>query len=303
MAKLESYFLAGDLKAARLIVQKLLEKNPNNRTALVGLARLEAIDGNLQKSLALLNGVLEKKKSHVPAKTYKAVVLNLMDQPKSSEMLLRSATKRDPDFAPAHYNLARQLLQKGAMDDALEELETAAKLDPDNPTYSLRIAEIFLERGDNTQAAEMLTLLVSAFPQYPAGWLCAARAQMKHGQTKKAMETLANGLSHNPQELSLALAAFQVAAALGDFEFCQQATTVVASFADQFGKLLEIILSISKAPTQEASLKAVDLVPSGLLEETGQFLQSIAISAPPKRAEIMRAAISALETRFEEEEE
>lgn len=294
---LESLFRAGDIEAARRAVDERLAKNAGDTTALIGRARLLALDRDLNASLDLLNRVLQDHPTHAAAKTYKAVVLDLQGQHKSAEALLRSALKLDPGYGPTHYNLARQLVRAGRLDEALAELDAAAKIEPENPTYTLRMAELLLEQGQDSPAAEVLTALVSMFPDFADGWLCVGRAYLKHGDPKSAMRALAQGLSHCPTNLPLALMAFQTAAILGDVAFCERAVQVVVQLAGTFGQLLGTIVAIVRAPDAAESARVSAAVSAAMAPVVADFMQQIVDAAPAKRAAVLRPALDGLRAR------
>jgi len=294
---LESLFRAGDIEGARRAVDERLAKNAGDTTALIGRARLLALDRDLGASLDLLNRILQDHPNHVAAKTYKAVVLDLQGQHKSAEVLLRNALKLDPNYGPTHYNLARHLVRSDRLDEALAELDAAAKIEPENPTYTLRIAELLLEQGKDTPAAEVLTALVSMFPDFADGWLCVGRAYLKHGDPKNAMRALASGLSHCPTNLPLALMAFQTAAILGDLAFCERAVQVVVQLAGTFGQLLGTIVALLRAPDPAESTRVAGAVNAAIAPVVADFMQQIVDAAPAKRAALLRPALDGLRAR------
>jgi predicted Zn-dependent protease len=294
---LESLFRAGDIEAARRAVDERLAKNAGDTTALIGRARLLALDRDLNASLDLLNRVLQDHPNHAAAKTYKAVVLDLQGQHKSAEVLLRNSLKLEPGYGPTHYNLARHLVRAGRLDEALAELDAAAKIEPENPTYTLRIAELLLEQGKDSPAAEVLTALVSMFPDFADGWLCVGRAYLRHGDPKNAMRALASGLSHCPSNLPLALMAFQTAAILGDVAFCERAVQVVMQLAGTFGQLLGTIVAILRAPDAAESARVAGAVNQAMAPVVADFMQQIVDAAPAKRAAVLRPVLDGLRAR------
>jgi predicted Zn-dependent protease len=297
MDGIEACFSKGDTEGARRLVDQARAQGDDSADVQVAHARLLAADGHVQKARDVLESVLRAHPGHVPAKTYQSVVMDLMGKDKAAEVLLGVAARADPSFGPARYGMARLLLRHGNPEAALEELVAACRAEPDNPTYQLRHAEVLLALGRDPQAAEVLTALVNAHPDHPDAWLCAARAFMRKGDARGALAALAQGLTHSPTHLGLALGAFQAAAATGDLAFCQRAGAAAAQVKPVLKPVLDTTLALVSAGTPQEAQVAADQVPAAHRAEVAQFLESILDSLPPKRWKILGPAVDQLKTQ------
>ena len=72
--------------------------------------------------------------------------------------LLREVIQVKPDFADAHYELGKALLQKGDIKDAVADLELAAKLAPDKPHVHYQLGRAYLAAGRKTEGENHLEI-------------------------------------------------------------------------------------------------------------------------------------------------
>jgi Flp pilus assembly protein TadD len=63
----------------------------------------------------------------------------------------------DPEFAPAHNQLAEAYLQKHMRDDAITEFEKAVQLSEGSPIYAANLARAYAASGRTTDAEQLLT--------------------------------------------------------------------------------------------------------------------------------------------------
>jgi cytochrome c-type biogenesis protein CcmH/NrfG len=61
--------------------------------------------------------------------------------------LMREIVRQQPDFADAHYELGKALLQKGDVKGSVESLETAARLKPDQAHVHYQLGRAYIAAG------------------------------------------------------------------------------------------------------------------------------------------------------------
>jgi tetratricopeptide (TPR) repeat protein len=64
----------------------------------------------------------------------------------------QSALAINPDFAPAHYNLATALIQQNDLGAAAQHLERACRLKPGQIAWEFKLGEVYLHSGQTNQA-------------------------------------------------------------------------------------------------------------------------------------------------------
>ena len=60
---------------------------------------------------------------------------------------MREVVKAKPEFADARYELGRGLLEQGAVQEAVDNLEIAGKLDPQNPLVHYELGRAYIAAG------------------------------------------------------------------------------------------------------------------------------------------------------------
>lgn len=129
---------AGDTGAARRQYEAVLDQEPNNRDALLGLAAIALRDGEGQRAAALYQRLLELD----PADGEAQAGLTGMRQgdPAGSELDLKAVLRRTPDSGPALFALGNLYARQGRWPEAQQAYFRASGAAPDNPDYAFNLA-------------------------------------------------------------------------------------------------------------------------------------------------------------------
>jgi len=84
----------------------------------------------------------------------------LLNQQKTAAglKLMREVIQLKPDFADAHYELGKALLQLGEVKDAVGNLEAAAKLAPDKSYVQYQLGRAYLAAGRKAEGENHLEI-------------------------------------------------------------------------------------------------------------------------------------------------
>ncbi len=61
--------------------------------------------------------------------------------------MLQELVREQPDYADAHYQLGKALLQQGEVDEAIARLETAVRLDPEQEYSHYQLSLAYRKKG------------------------------------------------------------------------------------------------------------------------------------------------------------
>lgn len=186
----------GDMAAKTL--ERFLEKNPTDASALQELASLLEDAGKHQEALAVLGRVPENERD--------ATVLYLMakasaglGQKNVAIRQLRQSVAKDAALMAAWVDLAGLLEQEGDLKGAEECYRKMLSLGEDAPEVRAKLARILIKQKNPTQAVKLLT---EGAPD-KSRFLDAMSALIEAGYSKQAKQVLAMLAAADPQSPDL----------------------------------------------------------------------------------------------------
>ena len=109
---------------------------------------------------------------------------------REAEETLRKVIALEPDYAPAHEQLAWLLLDRNAMDEAARIFELVIRLRADNAGGYVGLANIRLSRDENQSAVDLLLRATEMAPHRADIHYLLARAYRKLGRLNEAQREL-----------------------------------------------------------------------------------------------------------------
>lgn len=106
--------------------------------------------------------------------------------------LFAQCVKRNGSYAPAMYEMAGVMEQKGQLSDALVMATAAAKLEPGNEWYQLMQANIYIDLHDYSGAAKTMDQLSNQFPNKPDYAFNLADVYIMDGKFSEAIKVYDN---------------------------------------------------------------------------------------------------------------
>jgi Flp pilus assembly protein TadD len=113
----------GDTALARSAYQRVLEWEPDRVVARTGVAFADALDGDLEHAIELLEGVVEDHPKDAPAWQTLGAVCNWAWRHDAAESAYREALAIDAHVPTARFGLAASLLARGRYAEGLAEFE------------------------------------------------------------------------------------------------------------------------------------------------------------------------------------
>jgi len=229
--------LNGDTALARQNLQKVLEIDPKDVQAILGLARLDQQAGQPQQAIERLKKAWDPKDGD-PRITVQLVRL-LLQQKRAKEALdiARQIQQNQPGSALGHVLAGLANQSRGDDDKAIAELQRAVAADPDSPVaLSLLVAELLerdqydaaehqvrqaiqqhsrsallhallgrvqVARGDLAAAENSLIQATQLQPDWVGGWWQLARVQGSAGHVEAAIRSAQRALQLAPETRAL----------------------------------------------------------------------------------------------------
>jgi tetratricopeptide (TPR) repeat protein len=152
-ARLGQYaFSQGDHALALSWYRKALEWDKFSPALYSDMAMIQNTAGQQRAAL----DTLSLGRTNIPTEPQFPYMMGLLHaelgEPERAEEGFRDATRLEPNFARAWYNLGLLLAGQERLDDAAAHLAKAADAEPRNPDYPFALATVEIRRGDREAA-------------------------------------------------------------------------------------------------------------------------------------------------------
>ncbi len=212
MKKAKEAFQRNDLKTAALLLNEVIEQNPNSTEAFFYLANVFHVRGELGKAIKAFQRVLELDSNHTDAAISLSVIYNDIGKYEEAKHIFEKANNQvkntqnqgvtDPHlnkkFSLKHYELAEMYTSYGRFEEALFEYNKAATLDPDNLEIRIKVAKNYTKKGFTSKAFEELKRLKNEQPGYMPARIALGLLYYGNGNIIEAQAEWQNVLSRDP---------------------------------------------------------------------------------------------------------
>ena len=210
--KAKEAFQKNDLKTAALLLNEVIEQNPNSTEGFFHLANVFHVRGELGKAIKAFQRVLELDPHHTDAAISLSVIYNDIGKYEEAKAIFEKANNQvkntqgqglsDPHlnkkFSLKHYEIAEVYASYGRYDEALFEYNKAAHLDPDNLEIRIKIAKNYTKKGFTSKAFEELKRLKNEHPGYMPARIALGLLFYGNGNIIEAQAEWQNVLSREP---------------------------------------------------------------------------------------------------------
>jgi putative thioredoxin len=123
LGQAEAASQAGDIPLAAEIYAAVIQEDPENTTAIAGLARCYLANGDTARALATLDMVPESKRNEATVKSVRLAIEMAAEAPEPTELdAALSAVSADPGNHDKRFELAEQYAAAGRYQDAADHL-------------------------------------------------------------------------------------------------------------------------------------------------------------------------------------
>jgi putative PEP-CTERM system TPR-repeat lipoprotein len=195
----QAYLGLRDIPAARERFNYVLTQQPGYPPALVGLARVTALEGNLTNALSMVETAVDKSPALVEAWQLKGDILTAQGQTEFANVTYRKALEVKPDYLPAHSALVLLFMQQGKFAAAGSQLESMQKVAPNHPLTLYLEALLAFQQKDLRAAREAIQKQLARAPDYVPGLVLTARIDNQLGAYAQAETALLKVLQRFPK--------------------------------------------------------------------------------------------------------
>ncbi len=193
-----AYQALGNAEASKAALAAALAARPDHAPALIVVARGKAADRDISGSLATVDRVLEKASANYEALVLKGSLLALTGDHDGAIQLYRKALQARPNFIPAHSAIISTLMQKGAVEEAAQQLDALKKVAPNHPQTIYLQGQLAYQRKEYRTVRDLAQQLLKSAPNNPAALQLAGAAEYQLGSYYQAESYLNKALQQAP---------------------------------------------------------------------------------------------------------
>ena len=182
----------------RAWMQSVLNKNPQDPTALFNLASVDMAQGDYATAASLYQRAVSARPGDARMMTALAsALLQSGDWQHAREELLAAAAA-DPGYPDALYNLALIETSQDMLPDALRHLQATTALEPANLDAHHGLVAIYTAQDALPDAIREQKTIVSIDPSRPDDWNDLGALLARHGERSAAHEAFEHALGLDP---------------------------------------------------------------------------------------------------------
>jgi tetratricopeptide (TPR) repeat protein len=166
------------------------EYSPAALNARTLLARISIKKGEQDSAQKLVATVLEKQPDNRAALLMRSTMTFQNGDYQSAVSDLRNIIRNSPKDVAALQLLGETYMMQGHSDLAIDTMKKLAEIDPMNWAARVRLAQMVQMGGDTKQAMDLISVITKAAPDYAIGWEAAARIAIEAKQWLPAQEAI-----------------------------------------------------------------------------------------------------------------
>lgn len=136
------------------LYKKAIKQDPDNTTAMFGLAATYQKNMQLPQARSVYNKLLQQDPYHKAAlKNYMALIAR--DNPRTAINTLQELSIINPDYAPVHAQIGKLYIHQGNKEAAIAPLVKAIQMEPNSPEHRYRLAVTLDKLNQHKKAARL----------------------------------------------------------------------------------------------------------------------------------------------------
>lgn len=210
----EMYLKLNQIEAASGVYQDLLEIEPGNLYALLGLARCDLANGDLTLAQERLEKAVSTDQTFIGGWALLATVLDKQGQVELADIARKKSFGRfvefqDPwmkelwDYCYDPYQLSVAASISSDASESKKLLERAISLDPNSSSYRRQIGNLYLNEGNASEAKKEFEIAIELDPTDAESWSALVNLLMKEQDFNKMNEMLDKALALCPNSAYL----------------------------------------------------------------------------------------------------
>ena len=183
----DAYLALAKVDEAKSAFEKALKEYPDSADAFLGMARLAAIQNDLDGSLHQTDIALSKDPKSTKAWLMKANLMRAQSKDDEARTAYSHIFQLDKSNVPAHLGLASIDMAQEKLDAAKAEIDAALKISPKGLGVNYALGLVEYQRGKFKEAQEAVQQVLKAAPDYMPGILLRGAVAFNQGSYEQAL--------------------------------------------------------------------------------------------------------------------
>lgn len=194
----QSYIMLANVESAKTTFNEALAAKPNYAPAQLGLARLEAIKGNLAEANKIVDEVLLKSPREADAWHFKGDLQRAEQKLPEALAAYQKVLELKPNTASVHANIIMLQIQDQKLDLAAKQLAEMQKVAAKQPLTVYLTALVAFTKKDLAAASSAVENLLKMQPENPQGLQLAGAIAYQKQSDIQAQDALSKALKKSP---------------------------------------------------------------------------------------------------------
>lgn len=206
---------AGNYRGAEEIWRQVIEQDPDNAPAYLGLGNRLRDQNKLEEAIAAYEKAIELDPNYAFAYVGLGNVLRSANQLEAAKTQYEQAIELNPNLPGVYWNLGNVWAELGNLEEAIAQFRIALKLKPDSvPVYN-DLGDVLLKLGNVEEAIAIYNEAIDLGSQYVSSYVGLGNALRENNQLEQAIEAYKSAIQFNAFDASAYFA-------LGDIYYQQQ---------------------------------------------------------------------------------
>jgi len=193
---------AGDFRGAEEIWRQVIEQDPNNAPAYLGLGNRLRDQNKLEEAIAAYEKAIEVDPNYAFAYVGLGNALRSDNQLEAAKAQYEQAIELNPNLPGVYWNLGNVLADLGNSEEAIAQFRIALKLKPDSvPVYN-DLGDLLLQLGNVEEAIAVYNEAINLGSQFVSSYVGLGNALRENNQLNQAIEAYKSAIQFNAFDAS-----------------------------------------------------------------------------------------------------
>ena len=190
--------IAQQFDEARVRIDEILQRQPEDQNALYSLSLIESAQGNTAAQKKTLERILQINPANDRAQAAMGELFLIEKKYADAERLFNESLEKNPGNVVALMGKGNTELRQKKPEEAAKTLTKVVEVHPDYPFAYTDRSKAYAGKGDLEEAEEDLSKAIELIPEFAWNYYDRGRLRANIGKTKEALEDLNIAIGMDP---------------------------------------------------------------------------------------------------------